>query len=98
MAERHCIADIQVVPQAPDRVTTYALIDRAIAVIQTSGLHYEVGAMGTTLEGEADRVWEVLRAVHRAALDAGAPSQMTVIRLVESTEAHSMAEKTVKFR
>ncbi|MAG35716.1 MAG: hypothetical protein CL878_05660 [Dehalococcoidia bacterium] len=98
MQDRHCVADIQVVPQGPDRATTYALIDRAIDVIEGSGLHYEVGAMSTTFEGDPAQVWEVLRQVHQAALSAGAPSQLTTIRLIESADGPTMNEKTGKFR
>jgi len=75
------IAEIQCLPQplgtAADR---YAHVDAAIAVIAASGLAYEVGALGTTIEGAADDVWSVLRAVHEACLAAGAEAEITVIK------------------
>jgi uncharacterized protein YqgV (UPF0045/DUF77 family) len=46
-------------------------------VIAASGLRYEVGALGTTLEGEADAVWTTLRAAHEAMLAAGATSGLS---------------------
>ena len=61
------LAQIQVSPRPSgtddDR---YAYVDAAIAVIQRSGLTYEVGAMGTTIEGTPDQLWPLLRAVHEA--------------------------------
>ena len=52
------IAEIQCLPQplgtSDDR---YAHVDAAIAVIEASGVAYEVGALGTTLEGPPDQVW-----------------------------------------
>ena len=57
------IAEIEVLPTPPgtpdDR---YKHVEAAIKVIETSGLHYEVDALGTTFEGEPDDVWRVMRA------------------------------------
>jgi uncharacterized protein (TIGR00106 family) len=35
-------------------------VSRAIDIISTSGLSYEVGAVGTTIEGELDEVMDLL--------------------------------------
>ena len=52
------IAEIQVAPSPPGTAEDpHAHVEAAIAVIQASGLRYEVGALGTTLEGDADAVW-----------------------------------------
>ena len=67
------IAEIQVAPSPPGTADDpHAHVEAAIAVIEASGLRYEVGALGTTLEGEADEVWATLRAAHEAMLAAGA--------------------------
>jgi uncharacterized protein YqgV (UPF0045/DUF77 family) len=39
---------------------------------EKSGLKFEVGAMGTTIEGTLDEVFEVVKNAHRAVLAAGA--------------------------
>jgi uncharacterized protein YqgV (UPF0045/DUF77 family) len=79
------IAEIQVVPTptgtAQDR---WAHVDAAIAVIVCSGLPYEVGPLGTTVEGDPDLVWATLRHVHEAALAHGATSVVTVIKVLEA--------------
>lgn len=76
------IAEIQVLPRPvgtpQDR---YAHVDAAIAVIAASGLAYEVGAMGTTVEGAPDAVWTMLRAVHEATLASGAEGCLSVIKV-----------------
>jgi uncharacterized protein YqgV (UPF0045/DUF77 family) len=74
----------------------HAHVEAAIAVIQQSGLRYEVGALGTTLEGDADTVWATLRAAHEAMLAAGASAGLSHIK-VASTD-RSMASLTAKFR
>lgn len=67
------LAEIQVSPRpGGSAAQPYAHIEAAIAVIERSGLVYEVGAMGTTVEGPPEDVWALLRAVHESTLAAGA--------------------------
>ncbi len=96
------IAEIQCLPQPlgtpADR---YAHVDAAIAVIAASGLAYEVGALGTTVEGPAEQVWPLLQAVHGATLAAGATAAVTVIKVAESAdgaEQPTITGLTDKFR
>ncbi len=80
------LVEIQVLPTPtgapPD---TYSHVDAAIAAIAASGARYEVGALGTTIEGTADQVWPVLRAAHEASLAAGADQVVTVIKVAETS-------------
>lgn len=80
------IAEIQVLPTpAGTAEETFAHVDAAIAVIEGCGLRYEVGPLGTSLEGPPDEVWRALRAAHEATIAAGASSVVTVVKLAEST-------------
>jgi uncharacterized protein (TIGR00106 family) len=84
----HVIAEIQVLPRptgtASDR---YKHVDAAIAVIQASGLRYEVHALGTVIEGPAEKIWPLLQAIHQATLEAGAERTMSVIKVSSSAQA-----------
>jgi uncharacterized protein YqgV (UPF0045/DUF77 family) len=95
------IVEIQVLPSpAGDATAPYAHVHAAIAVIEASGLAYEVGPLGTSLEGPPDAVWPLLRAVHEACLDAGADSAIAVIKVAENrTEAApTMRSLTDRYR
>lgn len=85
---RHTIAEIQVIPRpagtAGDR---YKHIDAAIAVIQASGLRYEVHGMGTVVEGPPEKIWPLLQAVHQATLDAGAEHTLSIIKVAGAARA-----------
>ncbi len=79
------IVELQVLPSPPGTSERrWAHVEAAIAVIQRSGLRYEVGPLGTSVEGEPDDVWPLMRAVHEATLGAGADGVVTVIK-VEQT-------------
>jgi uncharacterized protein YqgV (UPF0045/DUF77 family) len=91
------IAEIQVAPTpAGTPEDPHAFVEAAVRVIQVSGLHAEVGALGTTLEGEADEVWATLRAAHEAMLAAGATSGISHLKV--ASVARTMESLTRKFR
>ena len=91
------IAEIQVAPSpAGTPEDPHAYVEAAIRVIQASGLRHEVGALGTTLEGDDDAVWATLRAAHEAMLAAGATSGLSHIKV--ASVGRTMESLTSKFR
>ncbi|MFQ5381187.1 MAG: MTH1187 family thiamine-binding protein [Dehalococcoidia bacterium] len=94
------IIEIQCLPSPPGTdENRYAHIEAAIAVIEGSGLKYEVGALGTTIEGEPDEVWGLARRAHEACLAAGAVGLVTVLKVEQATaEAPTIESLTAKFR
>jgi uncharacterized protein YqgV (UPF0045/DUF77 family) len=94
------LVEIQALPTpsgTPDN--PHGHVEAAITVIQASGLNYEVGALGTTLEGEPDEIWPLLRRIHEATLAAGAEREITLVKIAESTERPlTMEGLTRKFR
>jgi uncharacterized protein YqgV (UPF0045/DUF77 family) len=91
------IAEIQVAPAPPGTAENpHAHVEAAIAVIQASGLRYEVGALGTTLEGDDDQVWATLRAAHDAMLAAGATGGISHVKIASVNR--TIDSLTAKFR
>ncbi|WP_369253203.1 thiamine-binding protein [Geodermatophilus amargosae] len=91
------IAEIQVAPSpagTPD--DPHAFVEAAVRVLQASGLRSEVGALGTTLEGDADAVWATLRSAHEAMLAAGATSGLSHVKV--ASVDRTMDSLTHKFR
>ena len=56
----------------------------------------QVGALGTTLEGEPDEVWATLRAAHEAVLAAGATSGISHVKVASVNR--TMESLTHEFR
>ncbi len=91
------IAEIQVAPAPPGTADDpHAHVEAAIEVIAGSGLRYEVGALGTTLEGSADAVWDTLRAAHEAMMLAGADGGLSHVKI--ASVRRTMDSLTRKFR
>ena len=95
------IVEVECLPTPPGTdASPYAHVEAAIAVIQGSGLSYEVSALGTTFEGAPDQLWPIVRGVHEACLGAGARSVVTIIKAFESSreDGPTMTSLTSKFR
>ena len=91
------IAEIQVAPAPPGTADNpHAHVEAAIAVIRASGLRHEVGALGTTLEGDDDEVWATLRAAHEAMLAAGATGGISHVKV--ASVDRTIESLTHKFR
>ena len=81
------IAEIQVIPRpAGTSNDRYKHVDAAIAVIQGSGLKYEVHGLGTVIEGPPEKIWPLLQAVHQATLEAGAERNLSMIKVSSGAE------------
>jgi uncharacterized protein YqgV (UPF0045/DUF77 family) len=84
------IVDIEVLPQPlGTEADRYKHVEAAIAIAQAAGVHYEVNALGTTLEGAPDQLWPLVRAMHEATLAAGAESVVTVVKFAQHADAGS---------
>lgn len=73
------VAEFSVIPLVDESLRPY--VKAAISVVDRSGLRYEVGAMGTTIEGDLDEIIEVIKQAHRAVLEAGASRIVTSIKI-----------------
>ena len=56
------------------------LVAEALAIVDASGLPYQLGAMHTTIEGDADEVMDVILRCHRKVLEL-APRVLTSITI-----------------
>jgi uncharacterized protein YqgV (UPF0045/DUF77 family) len=88
------LVEIQVLPRpAGTADAPYAHVDTAIALARESGIRFEVGAMGTVLEGTPDQLWALMRAMHESCLAAGADSTMTMLKVSERSGADATIDE-----
>ena len=89
---------IQIIPIVLDK-HPYEWVDEAIAIIQQSGIKYEVGAFATTLEGTYPDVMKVINEVNEYLLDKGCAEWITNIQLqIRNNGNITGDEKTLKFK
>jgi uncharacterized protein YqgV (UPF0045/DUF77 family) len=81
------IVEIQCLPSPPGHAgRRWAHVEAAIDVVRSSGLRYEVGPLGTSVEGEPDEVWALVRRAHEACLASGADGLVSVIKVEQSRD------------
>ncbi|MEF9992213.1 MAG: MTH1187 family thiamine-binding protein [Romboutsia sp.] len=94
------IADIAVMPLRPyaGEEEMYKVVDECISQIQKSGLKHEIGAMSTTIEGEFDEVFELLKVIHKVPFNLGCERVITVARIDEKSGGITIDEKLKNHR
>jgi uncharacterized protein (TIGR00106 family) len=91
-------ASLQILPIVQDR-HPYEWVDEAIAIIQQSGVKYEVGAFATTLEGSYADVMKLINDVNEYLLQKGCAEWISNIQLqIRSNGDITGEEKTGKFK
>jgi len=74
---------IQVLPRAEGK-DTYSLVDKAIEIIEKSGVKYKVCPFETVMEGSYDELMEIVKKVHEACYNSGTETMMTYIKIQSS--------------
>ena len=88
---------IQIVPLRTS-AHPYAAIDKAIEVIASSGLKYQVGPMETVIEGRYDEVWSIAKKAQQACLEHGVEELVVTLKLHIRKDADvSWEEKMEKY-
>ena len=91
-------ASIQIVPIVLDK-HPYEWVDEAIAIIQQSGIKYEVGPFATVLEGRYDEVMKVIGDVNEFLYQRGCAEWISNLQIqIRSKGNITSIEKTVKFQ
>ncbi|MCF2717027.1 MULTISPECIES: MTH1187 family thiamine-binding protein [Paenibacillus] len=92
------LLSIQVIPKTPNNEDSYPYVDKAIEVIQRSGVKYQVNPLDTTMEGELDELLKVVKEMHEALTEAGSPSVISQIKIAHNPQGISMNKLTEKYR
>ena len=97
-ADMHVILDFTVVPVGVG-VSLSGYIAACEAILQESGLTYELHANGTNVEGEWEEVFAAIRRCHEKLHSMGVPRIHTDIKLGTRTDrVQKMAEKVSSVR
>jgi len=91
------LAELTVIPMAGSQMRP--VVDRAIRTIKESGIKYEVGAVGTTLEGTLEQILAVAKQAHLAALDEAKDRVITDLRIDQQPNGKcTIAHDTAPYR
>lgn len=88
---------LQVLPCVPEE-EIYQVVDQVIALIDRSGVAYEVGPMETTMEGDLDSLLEIVKEAQEVCVQAGAARVVSVVKIDYRPGGVTMDEKINKYR
>jgi uncharacterized protein (TIGR00106 family) len=88
---------LQVLPVVPD-AEIYAVVDKVIEYIKSTGVKYEVGPMETTMEGELDQLLDIVKKAQEICVKEGAERVVSVIKIDYKPEGVTINEKIHKYR
>lgn len=91
-------ASIQILPIVNDK-HPYEWVDEAIAVIQHSGIKYEVGPFATVLEGTYEEVMKVIKDVNEYLYSKGCSEWISSVQVqIRRDSDITTDEKVEKFK
>lgn len=95
----NCALALQTLPRVESDEEVVRIVDEVIAYIASTGLEYYVGPFETTVEGELDEIMDIIKFSQIKAIEAGAPSVSSYVKLVYSPEKHILTtdEKISKY-
>lgn len=88
---------LQVIPNVADELV-YPVVDKVIAMIEKSGLTYEVGPMETTIEGELGELLEIVKKSQDVCVKEGATRVISMVKIDFKPEGVTINEKIGKYR
>ena len=92
---------IQVLPAVNTDAELCRIVDEVISYIQSTGLHYQVGAFETTIEGDSyDELMDIARECLKVAVQAGARKVSAYIKALYCPDGEilTIQQKTGKYQ
>jgi len=89
---------IQVLPQVATDEEVVRIVDEVIDYIKSTGVTYYVGPCETAMEGDYDKLMDIVKQCQYIATQAGCPSVMSYVKITYKPEGEVLTidEKTTK--
>ncbi|MDO8741574.1 MAG: thiamine-binding protein [Candidatus Roizmanbacteria bacterium] len=86
----------QVLPKAKTDKQMIKIIDQVIKMIEQSGVNYEVGPMETTMEGDLETLFQIVKKAQYLCIKEGAENVFTNIKIIYNPKGVMTIEQKVK--
>lgn len=91
------IVEITVAPLGTGSPSVSSYVAECHRVLEASeGIKYQLHAMGTIIEGDLDRLFQVIRALHEVPFSKGAQRVTSIIRIDDRRDKENTIEGKVK--
>jgi len=86
----------QVLPKVKSNKKLIEIVDKVIKMIKNSGVSYEVGPMETTMEGDLETLFQIVKKAQHLCIKAGAENVFTNVKIIYNPKGVMTIEQKVK--
>ncbi|MDE0581715.1 thiamine-binding protein [Planococcus sp. A6] len=94
----NALLSIQIIPKTKNGEDVIPYVDKAIAVIEKSGVPYQVNPLETTMEGDLAQLFSIVEEMNEAMIDNGSSNVISQIKVLYQPSGASMDKLTEKYR
>ncbi|EDL64294.1 thiamine-binding protein [Bacillus sp. SG-1] len=92
------LVSIQILPKTRNGEDVIPYVDAAIAVIEDSGVKYEVHPLETTMEGNLTDLMRVIEKMNEKMIEMGSRNVISQVKILYQPSGISMGQLTEKYR
>ncbi len=93
----NALVSIQIIPKTANQEDVIPYVDRAIAVIAESGVKYRVNPLETTMEGDLDELFHIVKQMQVAMIEMGSPSVVSQVKILYQPNGISIEQLLEKY-
>lgn len=94
----NALLSIQIIPKTKNGEDVIPYVDKAIAVIDKSGVPYQVNPLETTMEGDLAQLFSIVEEMNEAMIEGGSSNVISQIKVLYQSSGASMDKLTEKYR
>ncbi|MDN3451530.1 thiamine-binding protein [Planococcus sp. APC 3906] len=94
----NALLSIQIIPKTKGGEDVIPYVDKAIAIIEQSGVKYQVNPLETTMEGDLTELFAIVEKMNEAMIENGSRNVISQIKVLYQPEWASMDALTEKYR
>lgn len=94
----NALVSIQIIPKTKNGEDVIPYVDDAIAVIEESGVNYEVNPLETTMEGELSELFKIVECMNEKMIARGSVNVISQIKVLYQPQGIEMTDLTGKYR
>ncbi|AUD13848.1 MULTISPECIES: thiamine-binding protein [unclassified Planococcus (in: firmicutes)] len=94
----NALLSIQIIPKTKNGEDVIPYVDKAIAVIEKSGVPYQVNPLETTMEGDLAQLFSIVEEMNEAMIECGSSNVISQIKVLYQPSGASMDKLTEKYR
>jgi len=94
----NALVSIQIIPKTPNGEDVIPYVDAAIAIIDESGVPYQVSPLETTMEGNLTDLLGIVQKMNERMVELGSLSIISQVKILYKPKGASMDKLTEKYR